>query len=659
MLAGAGLEAGDAGTVEDVLLRPRAAWRPVIAADAVPAVAVRRDHPGLVAELNAQWYRLATEHGLIGADGSFLINVAGSRRGPAARGWTRVRLTSQWDLAGALGEHAGQPEFVTLSADGDTLLGMTTEEYEVWIVSVVGFDRQREAAAQAEAGETPQEREAAWASFFRGAGTANFRASRLMKALGEKWAAGLAHNPAATGDVLQGLLGHSHYLPWRKDLPPSVVDAGLTHPEWRIRAPFLDAERPITPEQWTRLVLTEQDPRQRWILAMLAADRREELTGPAYEQLATDPAAQTRAEAARLTGLPTPLLTALAADPEPTVRASACRPAWPYLDESARQRLLTDSDPEVRTTALLRHHEELPLSRAAFEAEGLKAAALQNCRLDRDFAESLARRGTTDQRRMLADNPYLDPDLTTLLARDPDDGVRYMVSVRPDLTEAQRADIRINVDPDARIYPLDWVVALHDDPEAMRRLAASSHPVVRKSVARAKRLPEDVVALLARDEDRVVQLFLAESCEDAPADMLLRVWQWWTGSLSHPDRPRSHPNFPRQGLLQYADAPDPRMRRLALDDPASSVELVERFGRDTDEEVRLRAAQDPRLTAASAVRLLDDPSGRIRRAAALHPGLPARVLIQLLRDGETAETAAANPSLPVGIMREMLRLLAV
>ncbi|MCF3106671.1 hypothetical protein IPZ58_34655 [Streptomyces roseoverticillatus] len=469
LLADAGLEArepgetgesGDAGHTANTL-RPPAAWRPVIAFDATPAVAVRLDRPDLVAEINAQWYRLATEHSVIGADGTFLINIAGGRT-PASRGWTRVRLAAQWDLAGVLGDRPGQPEFVTLSADGDTLLGVTTEEYEVWLVAVDGFGRQREAEAQAAARETPQEREAAWASFFRGPGP--------TKALGEKWAAGLAHNPAAPEDVLQGLLGHSHYLPWRSDLPSSVVDAGLAHPEWRVRSPFVDALRPVTPEQWTRLVLAEQDPRQRWILATCAADRREELTGPAYEQLAADPAARTRAEAARLTGLPVHLLTALATDPEPEVRASACRPAWPHLDDPARQKLLADADPEVRTAA---------------------------------------------------------------------------------------------------------------------RLTA----------------------------------------------------------------------FPRHGLLRHAGDPDPRMRRLALDDPASTAELVERFSRDADDEVRLRAAQDPRLTAASAVRLLDDAQALIRRAAALHPRLPARVLARLLRD-EAAETAAANPSLPIGIMREMLRLLA-
>ncbi|MFF4161530.1 PE-PGRS family protein [Streptomyces sp. NPDC001678] len=653
LLARAGLEAAEEAKPVDAVPRPSAAWRTVIAADARPTVAVRRDSPSLIAELNAQWHRLATERGVIGADGAFLVDVAGSRRGPAARGWARVRLAARWDLAGVLGERPGQPEFVTLSADGDTLLGVTTEEYEVWLVAVDGLGRRRLAAAEAAARETPQERDAAWASLFRGPGP--------VKRLAELWALGLSRNPAAAEDVLLGLLGHSHHLPWRRELPPAVVDAGLAHPQWRVRGLFAEARPTVTPEQWARLILAEQDPRQRWILATLAVDRREELTGPAYERLAADPAARTRAEAARLRGLPTHLRAALATDPEPAVRASACRPAWPYLNAPARQRLLNDTDPEVRTAALLRHHEEHPLSRNAFESEelpGLGAEALRRCRLDRYLAETLARRGHADERRMLAGNPHLDPDLTALLARDPDDDVRYRVSLRPDLTEAQRADIRIEFDPRARFHALDWVVALHHDPEAMRRLAASSHPLVRRSVARAERLPEDVVTLLARDEDRVVQLFLAESCDDAPADMLLRVWRWWTGSLSHPDRPHSHSNFPRHGLLRYADDPDPRMRRLALDDPASSAELVERFSRDGNEEVRLRATEDPRLTAASAVWLLDDPCEPVRRAATLHPRLPARVLCRLLRDGEAAETAAANPSLPARVMRQMVRCLA-
>ncbi|WP_159395720.1 hypothetical protein [Streptomyces sp. 3211] len=187
----------------------------------------------------------------------------------------------------------------------------------------------------------------------------------------------------------------------------------------------------------------------------------------------------------------------------------------------------------------------------------------------------------------------------------------------------------------------------------MRRLAASAHLLLRSSVATARRLPPDVVERLARDEDRVVRLFLAENCDDAPAEMLVEVWQWWDGSYSSPDRPYGHPNFPRRDLLRHADDPHPRLRQLALDDPDSTPALVERFGTDEDAEVRLRAATDPRLSAASAVRMLDDPDSAVRAMAARHPRLPVPVLVALLGDVATAEAAARNPALPVAVMERM------
>lgn len=92
--------------------------------------------------------------------------------------------------------------------------------------------------------------------------------------------------------------------------------------------------------------------------------------------------------------------------------------------------------------------------------------------------------------------------------------------------------------------------------------------------------------------------------------MLMRVWLWWDGSLTVPDRPRGHPNFPREGLLRYADDPDPRMRRLALDDPDFTPEPVERLSRDRSEEVRHRAATDPRLPATPTSRSGSSPGLR-------------------------------------------------
>ncbi|WP_328485256.1 HEAT repeat domain-containing protein [Streptomyces zaomyceticus] len=662
LLRRAGLELVGDGRVEEVL-RPFAAWRPVISYEAEPTVAVRSDRPDLVAELNEQWHRLAADQGIIGEDGAFLISVARNVAGGAPPRWTRVRLTDRWDLAGVLGTRPGQPEFVTLSTDGDALIGATTEEYDVWLVTRDRVTERLEEAARAAALESPEQRAAAWESLFGGI--------RTSARLRDMWAEGLARNPSTPDELRTGLLGFSRHLLWRP-LPEAIVEAAMGHPEPRLRHLLAEAQPNITAGQWARLILGEQDDRKRSILTWIAADRRAEFPADAYERLAADPSVPVREEVARLVGLPVPLLVALTADDDAAVRAAACRRAWHHLDAPARSGLLGDPDRRVRVEALLRHHQDHPMPRSVFDAEctgdtgivgdtgytgDAEGRATRTCLLSRDLAEHLAHHGDPARRRALAGNPRLDPDLVDLLSRDTDGTVRFAVSTRPDLTEEQRAGIAVDFDPRRHHTPLDWIVALHDDPAAMRRLSTSSHPLVRRSVARARRLPPDVVERLADDQDRVVQLFLAESCDDAPADMLLRVWQWWTGSLSHPDRPHGHPNFPRHDLVRHADDPDPRMRRLALDDPESTPELVERFSRDGHEEVRHRAAVDPRLSAASAIRLLDDPHEHIRRAVAAHPRLPARVLVRLLRDSEAAETAAGNPALPVPVIERMIRRL--
>ncbi|MEV7242946.1 PE-PGRS family protein [Streptomyces sp. NPDC093248] len=648
LLERAGLEVVGEQRTEEVL-PPRAAWRPVVSGEAEPTATVRGESPDRVCELNDEWLRIAVSSGVVGGDGIFLIDVAGDWTGCAPRRWTRVKLTDRWDLAGVLGERPGRPDFVTLSTDGSALLGVTTEEDEVRLVALDRIPERQEAAARDAARESPEERAVAWATLLRGPAPS----ARLR----ELWAHGLVRNPAMPEALRAGLLGLSHLLLWRP-LPAEVVEAAMAHPDWKVRQLLAEAQPNITSEQWSRLILGERNERYRWILTLLAADRREQLTEAACAQLAADSSARVREETVRLHGLPADLLIALAGDADPSVRASACRAAWPHLEGPARTALLDDPDGRVRVRALLRYHQDHPMPRSVLDSGELGNEAddaLRDCHLERALARHLAEHGDAAQRRLLAANPHLDPDLVLRLAQDPEESVRFEVSKRPDLTEEQRAGVDFDFDPGAHCRPLDWVRALHDDPDAMRRLAASSHPLVRRSVARARRLPPDVVARLSRDEDRVVQLFLAESCDDAPAEMLLRVWQWWTGSLSTPDRPHGHPNFPRRDLLRHAEDPNPRMRRLALDDPESTDELVERFSRDGDEEVRYRAATDRRLTPASAVRLLEDPHERVRRAAAGHPRLPARVVVRLLHDPDTAETAAQHPSLPVPVMEQIVQ----
>ncbi|MEU8779636.1 PE-PGRS family protein [Streptomyces sp. NPDC048606] len=509
--------------------------------------------------------------------------------------------------------------------------------------------------AEERAEESAEERAAAWAAFTADPPPGDHDVHR-------SWVEGLSANPATPASARTHLLRRSTTL--LRLLPADeAVEAALDHPDGgpRLRRELVEARRDLTPAHWARLIRAAGTERERWLLATLAASARVTLDAPTCALLAADPSTRVRAEAAALPGLPAEQAAALTADTDTGVRAAACRGAWPVLTRERRRALRADPAPAVRVAALLRHHEEQPLSRADFDAltrtgdgsADTTERAVAGCLLGPDLVEHLLTGGDARLRTTLAGNPRLAPEAVRRLAHDADAEVRHALALRGDLTEEQRAAIRVDIDPRTTSSTLEWVEELHGDPEAMRRLAASSHPLVRRSVARARRLPPDVAGRLAWDTDPVVQVFLAESCEDAPAEMLLRVWTWWTGSLSAPGRPRTHPAFPRDGLVRYADDPHGRMRCLALDDPESGPELVARFARDRDPEVRRRAARDPRLTGADATRLAEDPDGGVRSAALRHPGLPARVLARRLLDPDSARDAAANPGIPPAVLHAM------
>ncbi|MFB6613873.1 PE-PGRS family protein [Streptomyces sp. NPDC056367] len=588
---------------------------------------------------------------VLGGGRECLLAFAGPHapRGRTGGGWRRVRILADdpvQALTGLLDGADPDPRGLLLAAlDGETFAGTVPGAAAApRLLALTGVGARIDAAAEAAAAESAEEAAAVWAGFLA--------APDPGPAVLEAWADGLVGNPHTPEDIRLEVIRRSPKQLVR--LPPDeLVQVALTHPDPKVRLHAVELWAPLTPAHWTRLFRTAGTERERWILALLAAEQRAVLEEEAYALLVADPSTRVRAEAATLTGLPPRHAVALTEDPNPGVRASACWSAWPALPAGRRGALLADEAAGVRKQALLRHHQDEPLPREVYVREELGEYAVEHCRLAPDLVEHLLATGDARRRTALAANPRLDARSVARLARDTDHGVRHAVSVRPDLTEEQRAAIPLDIGPGDHSDTLPWVTDLHDDPEAMRRLASSSHALVRRSVARARRLPPDVVRRLAWDPDRIVQLFLAESCDDAPAEMLLRVWTWWTGSLSKPGRPRTHPNFPREGLLRYADDPHGRMRRLALDDPLAPAGLVARFAADRDPEVRRRAAEDPRLPVADAVRMTEDPDDSIRGIVLQLRHLPASVLVARLRDPDTARAASCNPGIPSHVIRSM------
>jgi hypothetical protein len=113
-------------------LPPIAAWKKVISGAAVPTVVVPDERPDQVAVVESEWRRLATEHAVLDPDDTFLLSLPGP--GALAAPWMVVRLTPAGLRTEHLPERPGEPEFVTAARDRPVVLGVTTEEYGIWLI---------------------------------------------------------------------------------------------------------------------------------------------------------------------------------------------------------------------------------------------------------------------------------------------------------------------------------------------------------------------------------------------------------------------------------------------------------------------------------------------------------------------------------------------
>ncbi|MFJ9922580.1 hypothetical protein ACIRSF_25190 [Streptomyces rubiginosohelvolus] len=473
--------------------------------------------------------------------------------------------------------------------------------------------------------------------------------------------AGLALNPSVPESVLLRLLAEAPLaarmvLCRDRALPDAVVDAVVQHPDTRTRSFF--ARNPhVDPAQRVRLVddpewfvrahladgprvASPARPRplpDEAVVHMISIYENELLGGPFYQQIsaglrrsmATHPVAGVRYwGVGEWRSLAPDTRAALLADPDAGVREAAERHVR-FEDPTWVESTLPDRPCHARSDLLLHH----PLTRAVVEGV-------------------LARPAGEEDKAMIAVNPTLPPDTVVLLAADPDPEVRARIARRTDLGPAERRTLMTDPDPDVRLavslHPalseeerarIDYQVPMDHffvhllaqeaprDPGAVRRDALSCHPLLRRRAAGDRLLPPDLVARLASDDDLGVRVLLAQNHPDAPAALLLRSFLEYTG----PERSHltTRPNFPTEGLADFAGHEDP--------------------------EVRALAARAPETEPATVAWLTRDPDPAVRAAAARHPNLPQPRLAALLDDEELAHHAAANAVLPPDVIHRLLR----
>ncbi|MDR6317670.1 hypothetical protein [Actinoplanes couchii] len=228
------------------------------------------------------------------------------------------------------------------------------------------------------------------------------------------------------------------------------------------------------------------------------------------------------------------------------------------------------------------------------------------------------------ERARIAMDPALPADLITTLAADPEPHVRQYLSMRPGLSEEQRAAIDYEVSTDDRLPVLGWVLEARGD--QLQRCVSSAHPGIRRSAACHPELTADQIAALAADDDFPVRLLLCENHDAVPADLVVRTFL--EARVITRGNLLSHPAMAGADLTRYADSPYWGARALVVRDPHAPPELIDRLSRDEHPGVRYWMASDPRLSQQRVLELFDDPE--VTGSAAANPKLPVELMVAIL-----------------------------
>ncbi|WP_406261812.1 hypothetical protein OH779_06035 [Actinacidiphila glaucinigra] len=438
---------------------------------------------------------------------------------------------------------------------------------------------------------------------------------------------GLGRNPAAPDDVLARLAAHDHgrhgiHLR-RGRLPDAVVEALLTHGGGD-SAFLLRADR-LSPGMLRRIE-GHPDPAIRdapadFVRSMVENEAPIGIDGieEAY-------------------GRPR---TALAAAPDPKVRAAVARSWWERpLDVQVT--LLADPDPQVRATATLHAKPGVPaqlLDRCLADPATRGNVARHIPLTQEQFAE-LTRGGEQELLRAVAENPHLTAEMAARLADMDDPVVRVAVARSRHADAGTRDRLYALVEAEHADGSTEAYVALHwhgltpgwlrDAPleERLTHLERRD-PAMRRELASCPDLPQDAWRRLDGDPDLGVRQAAARR-PDVPPEVLERLVR------AHGDHVRpplvEHPNFPRHRLCSFAEEADPRVRRVALEDPGLPAPALERLAAAEESYLRRGVAGHPGVTLALLERLLSDPAPEVADAAAANPALPLDRMHRILVD---------------------------
>ncbi|MET8405713.1 hypothetical protein [Streptomyces sp900116325] len=223
----------------------------------------------------------------------------------------------------------------------------------------------------------------------------------------------------------------------------------------------------------------------------------------------------------------------------------------------------------------------------------------------------------------LAENPAIDEALIRVLATDRDHEVRRRLAHNPLVA----LDLLTHLASATRVGATLLPRMASASPDEVERLAESPNPAARMLIAQRRDLPPAVRDALAADSDTNVVKSIA-----------------------------AHPGLSEGQLRTMLDRHGVRVVAKVAANPDATAALLEDLARH-EPSVQKAFREIARHRNASALALLAClADAQARPIAASHAALPPPVIEELLTDAhwQVVEAAAANPSLPLAVMSDLI-----
>lgn len=375
-------------------------------------------------------------------------------------------------------------------------------------------------------------------------------------------------------------------------------------------------------------------------------------------------------------GLPDPVKDDLMRKDRPAWVRQAAAQDLPVTNQSVRDRLLADTDPEIRWSTLQRTVDAPDDILGALLAE-LAASRKERIRFrtEGDDQPNWARNRTPAQH---------DKETLNLVATHPS---TPLAALR-ELTGTKSADVLVSLIENPTLPAEDFATLL-----PRLRSTKSSEP--RERLAASSRIPSAATRLLVDDRDARVRIALARN-DAAPAEALISLAADHEPSIRlavvvNPNSPadlavalaealllsstdeqlleilsavtrRDDVELPERLLedalerLSRSRVRDPDMRRIAAADARTGARTLDRLARSADEFVRSAVAGNSCTPSKTLSLLAADPVSQVREAAAGNEALDIALLIALAYDDEpiVRASAARRPQLGTALLGELL-----